>query len=190
MPDPRPRATKSLPAGVRRLSAAALAAAVAVGLSSGCSSGAERAYRTPDELCDTAVPADALEPFLPGGEKIMVKEEQPAADTSRCRVSVDGEQVLIASLEWRERRGGIFQLFGLHRGMKEGGPAKGDDDLMYTERGAVSRLKGCTPPADDQVLYASVDALAEEVGDAKAMRRLAAAYTEEAQQSDMCRGQG
>ncbi|WP_164540995.1 hypothetical protein [Streptomyces abyssomicinicus] len=192
MPDPRPGTTKRVPTTVRGLSAAALAAAMAmaVGLTSGCSGGEERAYRTPSDLCGTAVPADALEPFLPGGEKVAVKEEQPAEDTLRCRVSVDGEQVFVASLELRERRGGVFQLFGLNAGMKDGGPAEGDDDLMYTERGAVSRLKGCATPDDDKVLYTSLEVLPKDVGDAQAMRRLATAYTKEAQQSDMCRGQG
>ncbi|WP_448317948.1 hypothetical protein [Streptomyces sp. CO7] len=183
-------AVRRFPSAVRALSTAGLATAVAAGLLSGCSSEPERAYSTPGSLCGTKVPADALEPFLPAGEQAAVKEDRPSDGEARCSVRVDGEQVFVASLEWRERRGGIFQFFGLNRGMKDGGTTKGDDDLMYTERGAVSRLSGCTPPKEDQVLYASLEALADDVGDAKAMRRLASAYTEQARSSDLCRGQG
>ncbi|MFE5209697.1 hypothetical protein [Streptomyces sp. NPDC056600] len=190
MSNPLAGAVNRLPSAVRGLSAAALATAVATGLLSGCSSEPDRAYKTPASLCGTKVPAESLEPFLPAGEQVTVKEDRPFDGEARCTVQVDGKQVFVASLEWRERRGGIFQFFGLNRGMKDGGTTKGDDDLMYTERGAVSRLSGCTPPKEDQTLYASLEALADDVGDAEAMKRLASAYTEQARSSDLCRGQG
>ncbi|MEU8971531.1 hypothetical protein AB0D11_20060 [Streptomyces monashensis] len=65
--------------------------------SSGTSEG-KRSYAIPTSLCGTALPASALEPLLPAGQKISSVKSGPSGFT-RCRLLVDGRIAVTSIIE-------------------------------------------------------------------------------------------
>ncbi|WP_405795394.1 hypothetical protein [Streptomyces sp. NBC_01506] len=88
---------------MRRAGLATLAVALSIGLS-GCGEGAKKEYAIPTSLCGVSVDQELLEPLLPPGKKIEVRNDPYAKGVPRtaCVARVDGDVWLTVYGEWRE----------------------------------------------------------------------------------------
>ncbi|MFH0245259.1 hypothetical protein ACGRHY_23225 [Streptomyces sp. HK10] len=141
------------------------------------------------------VPTDRLEPFLPGGEEISVRPGVAEIDgIERCRLHVDGKEVLSFTTEWWEEGTGLREAAtsaaGLsgHDSIGLGGDEKVREELpyMYSKTGALAVVSCAKPRKADQELFASARVSAVGKPDEAAMKKLIAAYAETVGKSDEC----
>jgi hypothetical protein len=129
----------------RRPGIVALFAGCAVILLSGC--GEERNYAVPDELCGVRVSPKAVEPFLPPGEDLKVKEDHYGSNTGveGCTAYVDGHVVLSSRGEWRAER-----LSAKEAASVPGPWPFAGGRYVWWERGAATVL-ACHAPDQDTI---------------------------------------
>jgi hypothetical protein len=162
---------------------------------SACSSPPDREYETPESLCGVTVPTDRLEPFLPGGKEVSVHPGAAEIDgIERCRLHVDGDEVLSFTTEWWEKGTGLREAAtsaaGLsgHDSIGLGGDEKVREEppYMYSKTGALAEVSCAKPRKADQELFASARVSAAGEPDEAAMKELIAAYAEAVGKSDEC----
>jgi hypothetical protein len=172
---------------------AGLAALLCVALLS-CTTGnqEDRRYATPSSLCGTNVPAALLDPVMPAGEKVAVQTVNTGvAGWTRCRVHVDGKQVLSVASEWWGRESPITSaVHAVEPGTDLGSDVSEDGSFLYGDRGGARKVT-CVRPATRYratrmqlvvIVHSSPPAPADEA----AMKRLTAGYARAVGRSPEC----
>ncbi|MFJ8233837.1 hypothetical protein ACIQ9E_28370 [Streptomyces sp. NPDC094448] len=169
-----------------------LAAAVAITLTlSGCGSNApkKKEYAAPQQLCGVAVTKDLVEPILPPGKKIEMKESGNVGSVE-CEVFIDGKPVMEARLEWFQ---GDQTVVGISRSEWKSiiEDTNADQTFGYSDRGGSILVKCPNPSLAHRksmrffgtiVLY---DEMKRNKSDVKA---LVTAYGKEASKAEECGG--
>jgi hypothetical protein len=135
---------------------------------------------------------DDLGPFLPGGKKLTVEEEDPKDEyewTTGCRVVVDGEPVLATTVEWREK-GTSTAWFAAGISQDKPDRSSGDGRFLWDGRQGFGRTEGCRDPEDGDLLFTAVRAYGSDHRDAAAMKRIITAFTKAVEESDACDSAG
>ncbi|MFD1829258.1 hypothetical protein ACFSJS_06230 [Streptomyces desertarenae] len=165
---------------------APIVGALLLGLGATACSTQERNYEIPSALCGTAVSPDLLEPFLPPGKEISMRESSLMGGFKKCRVLVDGIQVLSAGIDWREKEqsltGAAYAAIGVDPGDKE----SDDGRYLYSDTGAVGEVVCPNPRRPDRRLFVTALGRGDgETGEA-AMGKFIAAYAEAVGKSGEC----
>ncbi|MEU3413620.1 MULTISPECIES: hypothetical protein [unclassified Streptomyces] len=170
----------------RRVVSGTVAVAV-FGLASACSEpAAEKEYAVPRALCGVSVDPDLLSPFLPAGKEVAVRESRPVPSRKICRVDVDGAWAVTADLQWWEEDVDVSTVVTANPETDKAAHSA-DDDFFYTGTGAVKLVKGCKNAGHARhSLYTSIRVNDADLGDAAAMKKLSAAFTEAVGRSPEC----
>ncbi|WP_157839929.1 hypothetical protein [Streptomyces megasporus] len=187
---------RTVRAGVRLRPGRTLAAAAVLGLCvSACSTPPEKEYATPDALCGTSVPADRLEPFLPAGKEVSTRPGAGGVDgIERCRLHVDGREVLSVTTEWWEKGTGVREAAASMAGLsgRDAIGLNGDEKVteepphLYSRTGAITEVVCVKPRKPDQELFASVRISGGRTPGATEVKEFIAAYAEAVGKSDEC----
>ncbi|MGV9254246.1 hypothetical protein [Streptomyces sp. NPDC003697] len=173
----------------RRLIGAPLLLAALGSLVVGCSGSSSegKEYQVPKALCGISVDPELLSPLLPPGEKVGIREKTPVPNRNRCQVLVDGKLALVASEEWWERGDSMTTVA---RGVPQLKSVRwdGGSPSLHSGTGALARVDNCAS-ADHpgHTLYTVVQVYAKDVGNATAVKKLSAAYTEAVENGPDCR---
>ncbi|WP_406106295.1 hypothetical protein OG698_28340 [Streptomyces sp. NBC_01003] len=169
----------------RILPAVFVTAAITV---AGCSGEKEKEYTLPSSLCGIPTGKGDWSSFLPAGKEVTVQQATPNGGTNRCRVSVDGKVALVSSRIWAGQKDSVAQMANSNA-KTDDGTLTDDSRYMYSRTGAVGRIEGCADPIHpEQALFSVIQVFASDVdGDAAAMKRLIASYTQAVRASSDCK---
>ncbi|MGW4274159.1 hypothetical protein ACWEGQ_17765 [Streptomyces seoulensis] len=157
-------------------------------LVTGCSgSSGQKQYDVPEALCGVAVKKDLLLPLLPAGKEVDVEERQPLPRRNECRVEVDGKVALIASREWWEKGDGISTVVRSVPQLESARLVDGTP-FVYSGTGGVGEVGSCrNQNYPDHTLFTAIQVYGKDVNDAKGMKELITAYSQEVARSGSCR---
>ncbi|MET9964605.1 hypothetical protein ABZZ80_01410 [Streptomyces sp. NPDC006356] len=155
-----------------------------------CSSGEEneKNYTVPRTQCGISLNPELLAPFLPGGERIAVKQSSPNGGTKRCDVIIDGQIAVREVQAWWSEGESVTSVAGAYAKM-DNGQATGDNRYFYSDTGGIGKAaepcKSTEHPGQD--LYGIVQVFASGRADSDAMKSLITSYTKALEGSDECR---
>ncbi|MER5937664.1 hypothetical protein ABT121_10135 [Streptomyces sp. NPDC001928] len=167
-----------------------ISAALAVLVVTACSSGGgdEKNYTVPRTQCGISLDPELLDPFLPGGEEIVVKQSSPNGGTKRCDVIIDGETVVREVQAWWNAGESVTAVADACAKM-DGGQVTDGDRYFYSSTGGVGKTaepcKSTEHPAQD--LYGVIQVFAPDRADSDAMKNLITSYTKALGGSGECR---
>ncbi|MDO0914600.1 hypothetical protein QQM39_28335 [Streptomyces sp. DT2A-34] len=168
------------------VSVALAGALVATACSSG--GGDEKNYTVPRTQCGISFNPELLDPFLPGGEVMDVKQSSPNGGTKRCDVIVDGETVVREVQVWWNEGESVTSVAAAYAKMDSGQVVDGDR-YFYSGAGGVGKTtdscKSTEHPGQD--LYAVIQVFASGRSDSDAMKNLITSYTKALEGSGECR---
>ncbi|MGW6360345.1 hypothetical protein ACWFR5_35580 [Streptomyces sp. NPDC055092] len=166
---------------------AAIVATASIAMA-GCSGEKGKEYALPSSLCGIPTGKEDWSSFLPAGKKISVQQVTPNGGTNRCQVSVDGKVALVASRIWAGQKDTVAQMANSNA-RTDDGTLTDDSRYVYSRTGAVGRTEDCADPAHpEQALFSVIQVFASDVdGDAAAMKRLIASYTQAVDASSDCK---
>ncbi|MFC4507941.1 MULTISPECIES: hypothetical protein [Streptomyces] len=165
------------------VSAAALTTLVF--LVTGCSDdGEKREYTVPDTLCGTAVDSEALAPFLPGGNKITVRDRSYSGSRG-CEVIVDDKLIVTTSQMWMEENR-TTSFVAARQSLDTLDKSAEDGRFVYSGNEAFGKTLDCVDTKYKQELYTVIQADGTKNRDAEAMKRLILSFTESVEESAEC----
>ncbi|GAA3631354.1 hypothetical protein ACG5V6_08290 [Streptomyces chitinivorans] len=153
---------------------------------SACTEKEERGYDIPDSLCGTAVQAETLKPLMPPGKEVSMAPSSAVKGLKRCRVSVDGEPALSASIDWQEKGRSPSDVASFFAGVDPGDKTAGDGRYLYSEFGAVGEVVCPNPREPDRKLFVTALSREDEAPGEAAMKEFITAYAEAVGKSDEC----
>lgn len=166
--------------------AAFVATAIVMSFLSGCGEEEEkREYAVPQDLCGMPVDIDALMPFFPPGQKVMVRPESVKGE-SQCQVKVDGLAALSITQAWRGKGEGITS-YALSMTADPLEHQSDDNRYLYSGTQGFGRTEGCVDSVSGEELYTGVQAFSNKHKDADTMRRVIISFTEAVQGSTACK---
>ncbi|MFB6670790.1 hypothetical protein ACFCWG_00070 [Streptomyces sp. NPDC056390] len=170
---------------LRILPAVFATAAIAV---AGCSGEKEKKYALPSSLCGIPTGKEGWSSFLPAGEELTVQKVTPNGGTNRCQILIDGKVALVSSRIWAAQKDSVAQMANSNANTDDG-TLPDDSRYMYSRTGAVGRVEDCADPTHpEQALFSVIQVFASDVdGDAAAMKRLIASYTQAVGASSDCK---
>ncbi|MTE18153.1 hypothetical protein F0L17_03205 [Streptomyces sp. TRM43335] len=159
--------------------------ATTLGLSA-CAEKEERGYEIPSSLCGTAIQAETLKPLMPPGKEMNTETSSLVEGVKRCRVFVDGDQVLSASIDWREEGQSLTDAASLVPGVDPGDKETDDGHYLYSAFGAIGEVACPNPRKPDRKLFVTALSREDEAPGEAAMKEFIAAYAETVAKSDEC----
>ncbi|CAL9293750.1 hypothetical protein ABZ568_32365 [Streptomyces olindensis] len=170
------------------MTAVAAISVLAAAMSACDSNESARDYAVPKKLCGVAVDAGDLEPFLPNGKGITVRDKS-GGGTKVCEVVVDNKLALRATQAWVEE-GKTTAYFASSQSLKAPEHSAEEERFRYSGNEAFGKTDGCVDERHGQELYTAVQAQGSDHSDAEAMKRLITAYTSEVEASAACKAGG
>ncbi|MEV4971298.1 hypothetical protein [Streptomyces scopuliridis] len=166
---------------------AAALAFVLSGCSGGGSDGGTVGYSVPKSLCGVTVDPKLLEPFLPAGKQLAVKEDEPVADAiTTCELSID--DAVVVSIERERREPGASPRDIAVNQLNVGNPEESSTGgYVYSDRIAVSVVRCDSPRAVAEDLSSIVKVLKPGIADKSAMKSFIASYTTAYKKQQPCR---
>ncbi|WP_416972487.1 hypothetical protein [Streptomyces sp. 4F14] len=159
--------------------------ALSVLLVSSCSnSEGGRDYATPGELCGISINPEDIEPFLPDGKSITVRETKYET-TDLCKVIVDNKVVATASIGWVEK-GKATSYFAALNTLKTLKEVDEGGRYVYSGNEAFGKTRTCVDARYGQELYTGFQFWGDEHKDADAMRRIIGDYTNRVEKLPEC----
>lgn len=139
-----------------RLAASIAGVATLAILSSACSA-AEKSYATPGALCGKSISPKFLEPFMPPGKKVSVVSRHETEGIRRCRIYVDGKEVLSASSEWLSKESSLLEVAALpSNSVEPGDTVTKDGRYIYSKTGAIGKVTCLAPPTSGERVFVSI----------------------------------
>ncbi|MDG9701758.1 hypothetical protein [Streptomyces sp. DH37] len=153
---------------------------------SACAEEREREYEIPGSLCGTAVQTEALEPLMPPGKEVSTQTSSGVEGLTRCRVSVDGRQVLSVGVDWQKEGRSPSDVASFLAGVEPGDKETEDGRYLYSDEGAVGEVVCPEPRRPGRKLFVTARADQDEAPGETAMKEFIAAYAQAVGKSDEC----
>ncbi|MCC5035843.1 hypothetical protein DMH02_022170 [Streptomyces sp. WAC 00631] len=172
-----------------RIHTLASAALILIPMLSACSD-AQREYATPEALCGIEISPRALEPLMPPGDKVSLREKK-GSGARRCDVMVDGKTVLATAVEWYEGGSSLEHVAARTVGVEPGDKKTADNRYLYSDTGAIGLVQCVDPSKIDQDVDGDLFATARVSGYSATeseLKTLIIGYAKALSDSDACRG--
>ncbi|MFJ8860893.1 hypothetical protein ACIRD8_20995 [Streptomyces sp. NPDC102451] len=154
-------------------------------LNSACSA-PEKSYATPGSLCGKSISSKFLDPFMPPGKKVSVVSRHEAEGIRRCRIYVDGKEVLSASSEWLRKDASLLKVAAMpFNNVDPGDTVTRDGKYIYSKTGAIGEVTCLVPPTSSERVFASIR-ISGGKPDAEALKNLIREYSKKLDNSDHC----
>jgi hypothetical protein len=164
--------------------AALLSVCLAATACSSSEDGAKKDYAIPSSWCGYHIPAQTIEPLLPGGKRLTAKADNTQG-RAQCNVYVDGKRVLF-TIATRLADDSAYAAGTFLYGPTAKFSAAPSDDQYAVYRYAAVQLVPCPKERKDgQKIYASVYTRSSSAGEA-ALKKAVRAYAPEVAKTKIC----
>lgn len=104
----------------------------------------------------------------------------------RCRIYVDGKEVLSASSEWLSKESSLLEVAALpSNNVEPGDTVTKDGRYIYSKTGAIGKVTCLAPPTSGERVFVSIR-ISGGKPDAEALKNLIREYSKKLDNSDHC----